>query len=64
MNSIISIQYIKLEYPPVGEFTEMNRQQDAMKKKNKNKDNSNISLKVGISPMRHERSKKNSVILS
>ena len=45
-------------------FAEMGRQRDAAKKKKKNKGDSNASLRAGIPLMRHERSKKNSAILS
>ena len=42
----------------------MSKQQDTIKKKNKNKDNNNALSRVGISLIWCERSKKNSVILS
>ena len=50
-NSITLIQYIEPEHPSVGEFTEMDRQRDTAKKKNKNRDDSNTSLRIGIPPI-------------
>ena len=46
------------------EFAEMDRQQDTVKKKNKNKDDSNTLSRVGIPSMRRGRPKKDSAILS
>ena len=64
INSIILVQYIEPEHPSVGEFAEMGKQQDAIKKKNKNKDNNNTLLRIGIPSMRCRRPKKDSAILS
>ena len=64
INSIILIQYIEPEHPPVREFAEMDKQRDAAKKKNKNKDNNNTLLKIEIPSIWRERFKKDFIILN